>query len=49
MSYQQQRMEYNMKNEYICGCRVFGNLKDAIDYSNRYFMQFGIVLGVELL
>ena len=48
MSYQQQRMEYNMK-QYICGCKVFDSLKDAIDYSNRYFMQFGIVLGVELL
>lgn len=38
-----------MNKEYICGGRIFGNLKDAIDYSNRYFMEFNIVLGVEVL
>jgi len=35
--------------QFICGGRVFDSLKDAIDYSNRYFMEFNVVLGVELL
>ena len=41
-----------MMARYICGGKIFKGvdaLKNAIDYSNRYFMEFNVVLGVELL
>ena len=33
--------------KFICGGKIFESLKEAISYSNRYFMEFNVVLGIE--
>ena len=35
--------------EYMCGDRIFNDLDLAIEYSNHYFNEYGIVLGIELV
>ena len=34
--------------EYMCGDRIFNHFDLAIEYSNYYFSEYGIVLGIVL-